>query len=191
MMNLSHEPTHVVELNMNTIVKEMLYWTGISLAILFALYMMIHRTFSFSLSFLSIGKDILLFSIGYLLLIVLHEFFHLFGFRIFSNVPWRKMKVGVNLKMGIAYATTSEFMTNRAIRKSLLLPFWLTGILPAVIGLYIGSSLLLILSALLIGGAAGDFSMYRQLKKFPDDWLIQDHPSEPKLFLFDPETKNL
>lgn len=190
-MNLSHEPTHVVELNMNTIVKEMLYWTGISLAILFALYMMIHRTFSFSLSFLSIGKDILLFSIGYLLLIVLHEFFHLFGFRIFSNVPWRKMKVGVNLKMGIAYATTSEFMTNRAIRKSLLLPFWLTGILPAVIGLYIGSSLLLILSALLIGGAAGDFSMYRQLKKFPDDWLIQDHPSEPKLFLFDPETKNL
>lgn len=186
-MNPTHEPTHIVELNMNTVVKQMFYWTGISLAFLLILYLIIHRPFDVSISFFSTMKDITLFSIGYIVLIVLHEFFHLFGFRIFSNVPWRKMKVGVNLKLGIAYATTSQLMTNRAIRKSLLLPFWLTGILPALIGIYIGSSLLLILSALLIGGAAGDFSMYRQLKKFPDDWLIQDHPSEPKLFLFNPD----
>lgn len=186
-MNASHEPTSIVELNMKTIVKQMFYWTGISLVVLFIVHIMINQPFDYSISLLSIGKDMLLFSIGYLFLIVLHEFFHLFGFRIFSNIPWRKMKVGINLKMGIAYATTSELMTNRAIRKSLLLPFWLTGILPAAIGLYIGSGLLLVLSALLIGGAAGDFSMYRQLKKFPNDWLIQDHPSEPKLYLFNPD----
>ena len=52
------------------------------------------------------------------------------------------MIVGVNLKMGIAYATTDQLMTNRAIRKALLLPFWMTGIVPAIIGLYIGSGLL-------------------------------------------------
>ena len=134
-MNASHEPTDIVELNMNTIVKQMFYSTGISLAILLVLHIIINRPFDYSFSLLSIGKDLTLFSIGYIILIVLHEFFHLFGFRIFSNIPWRKMKVGINLKMGIAYATTSELMTNRAIRKSLLLPFWLTGILPAVIGL--------------------------------------------------------
>ena len=41
------------------------------------------------------------------------------------------MIVGVNFKLGIAYATTDKLMTNRAIRKALLLPFWMTGILPA------------------------------------------------------------
>ena len=45
------------------------------------------------------------------------------------------MIVGVNLKLGVAYATTDKLMTNRAIRKALLLPFWTTGIVPALIGL--------------------------------------------------------
>ena len=93
------------------------------------------------------------------------NFFILLGFRVFGGVPWKKMIVGVNLKMGIAYATTDQLMTNRAIRKALLLPFWMTGILPALIGLYIGSGLLVSLSALLIGGAAGDFAMYKELKE--------------------------
>ncbi len=96
------------------------------------------------------------------------------------------MKVGVNLKLGIAYATTDKPMTNRAIRKALLLPFWLTGILPAIIGLYIGSGVLIILSALLIGGAVGDFAMYKELKKLPDDWLIKDDPELPRLYVYAP-----
>ena len=97
------------------------------------------------------------------------------------------MKVGVNLKLGIAYATTDKLMTNRAIRKALLLPFWLSGILPAIIGLYIGSGVLIVLAALLIGGAAGDFAMYKQLKQLPDDWLIKDDPALPRLYVFSPE----
>ena len=86
------------------------------------------------------------------------------------------MVVGVNLKMGIAYATTDQPMTNRAIRKALLLPFWTTGIVPALIGLYIGNGLIISLAALLIGGAAGDFAMYKELRKLPDDWLVKDDP---------------
>ena len=94
------------------------------------------------------------------------------------------MKVGVNLKLGIAYATTDKLMTNRAIRKALLLPFWMTGIVPALIGLYIGSGVLIVLSALLIGGAVGDFAMYKELKKLPDDWLIKDDPQLPRLYVY-------
>lgn len=97
------------------------------------------------------------------------------------------MKVGIDLKLGIAYATTDKLMTNRSIRKALLLPFWMTGILPAIIGLYIGNGVLIILSAFLIGGAAGDFVMYLALKELPDDWLIKDDPKLPRLYAYKPE----
>lgn len=186
-MNHSREPVQTIELDLHKIAKQMFQWTGLSFAVLFLIHFLVNRPFDYSLSFFFIGKNMLLFIIGYIVLIVLHEFFHLLGFHLFSGVPWKSMKVGVNLKLGVAYATTNHFMTNRSIRKSLLLPFWLTGLLPTLIGLYADSSLLIILSTLLIGGAAGDFAMYKQLKKFPDDWLVQDHPTEPKLYLFTPD----
>ncbi|AOV09021.1 hypothetical protein BI350_01235 [Sporosarcina ureilytica] len=171
---------------MSRIVKQMFYITSFSFIILFVLQITIHQMFSYTFTLLTFSLDIIIFSASYLVLIVLHEFFHLLGFRIFSKIPWRKMKVGVNLKLGIAYATTAQLMTNQEIRKSLLLPFWMTGVLPAIIGLYTDSNMLIALAALLIGGAAGDFSMYKQLKKLPNDWLIKDHPTEPKLYLYNP-----
>src|SRR5690625_2310119 len=133
------KPDHIVELDLSKIAKQMLYLTGFSFLILFALQIVIHQMFSYTFTLSSFILIIIL-SAGYLVLIVLHEFLHLLGFRIFSKVPWRNMKVGVNLKLGIAYATTPQLMTNKEIRKSLLLPFWMTGILPAIIGLYIDSN---------------------------------------------------
>lgn len=183
------EPDYVVELDMSKVAKQMLYLTVFSFFLLVALQIAIHGMFSYTFTLLTFSLDLIIFSVGYLILIVLHEFFHLLGFRFFSKVPWRQMKVGVNLKLGIAYATTSKLMANHEIRKSLLLPFWLTGVLPAAIGLYLDSNMLIALAALLIGGAAGDFSMYQQLKKLPNNLCVKDHPTEPKLFLFEPENR--
>ena len=176
-------PDEVITIDLPTVAKQGLYLTVLPLIPLLILHFVLEGGFYFTISFFIIG----LFIGGYILLVVLHEFFHLFGFRVFANVPWKRMKVGVNLKLGIAYATTDKLMTNRAIRKALLLPFWLTGILPAIIGLYIGSGVLIILAALLIGGAVGDFTMYKELKKLPDDWLIKDDPELPRLYVYSPE----
>lgn len=181
------KPNHIVELNMTQVARQMLYLTVGSFLLLFAIQLAIHGAFSYTFTSFTFILDMIIFAVSYLILIVLHEFFHLFGFRFFSKVPWRKMKVGVNLKLGIAYATTPQLMVNQDIRKSLLLPFWLTGVVPALAGLYLDSNMLIILAALLIGGAAGDFNMYNQLKRLPDNWLIKDHPTEPKLFVFAPE----
>ena len=177
----------IIELDLPSVAKEGFYFTILPLIILLPIhfYLVGGLYFSFTL----IGNLLLFF--GYLGLIVLHEFFHLLGFRIFSNVPWKWMKVGVDLKLGIAYATTDKPMSNYSIRKALLLPFWMTGILPAVIGLYFNSAVLIILSAFLIGGAAGDFAMYRELKKLPDDWLIQDDPKLPRLYVYKPTNSKL
>ena len=176
-------PDQVVAINLPAVAKQGLYLTVLPLIPLLIFHFILEGGFYFTLSFFVVG----LFIGGYILLVVLHEFFHLLGFRTFAKVPWNRMKVGVNLKLGIAYATTDKLMTNRAIRKALLLPFWLTGILPAIIGLYISSSVLIILSALLIGGAVGDFAMYKELKKLPDNWLIKDDPELPHLYVYSPE----
>lgn len=182
-MNEFPVPDKIIEIDLPKVAKSSLVLTASAFLLLWFLKIVIERDFSFSLSLWTV----VFFIIGYILLIILHELFHLLGFRVFGDVPWKKMIVGVNLKMGIAYATTDQLMTNRAIRKALLLPFWTTGILPAVIGLYIGSGLLVSLSALLIGGAAGDFAMYKELKELPDNWVVKDDPELPKLYVYSPD----
>ena len=175
-------PDQVIEIDLPTVAKQGIYFTILPLFILLPIHFLLKGGLYFNFSWTA---NLLLF-VGYILLIVLHEFFHLFGFRVFADVPWKRMKVGINLKLGIAYATTDKLMTNRAIRRALLLPFWMTGILPAIIGLYMDSGIMIILAAFLIGGAAGDFAMYKALKKLPDDWLIKDDPQLPRLYVFNP-----
>lgn len=182
-MNELPVPDKIIEIDLPKVAKNSLTLTASALLLLWILKIIIDRDFSFSLNVWTV----IFFIVGYILLIILHELFHLLGFRVFGGVSWKKMIVGVNLKMGIAYATTDQLMTNRAIRKALLLPFWTTGILPAFIGLYIGSGLLVSLSALLIGGAAGDFAMYKELKELPDDWVVKDDPELPKLYVYSPD----
>ncbi|MDV6378813.1 DUF3267 domain-containing protein [Sporosarcina sp. GW1-11] len=173
----------IVELDLQKVAKQSIWLTFLPLFILLLI-----RFFLESGLFLSFSWwYFLYFCIGYILLIVIHEFFHLLGFRIFCNVPWKNMDYGVNLKMGIAYATADQLMDNKSIRKALLWPFWMTGILPAIIALYIGDGVLLVLAATLIGGAAGDFAMYKELKKFPDDAMVKDDPELPKLYIYSAE----
>ncbi|MBB4826956.1 hypothetical protein HNO89_004247 [Sporosarcina luteola] len=176
------EPDRIIEIDLPKVAKSGMVWTIISFILLLAILVVLKGEFEFTFSF----RDLLLFVGGYTALIILHEAFHLLGFRLFGGVPWKRMVVGMNLKLGIAYATTDKPMTNSAIRKALLLPFWTTGIIPGLLGLYMESGILVGLAAFLIGGAAGDFTMYKELRKFPDDWLVKDDPERPKLYLFQP-----
>lgn len=186
LLNELPEPDSIIEIDLPKVAKSSLIITIVSLLLLWLTHIAIEKELSFSITLWAV----LLFIVGYIGLIVLHEFFHLLGFRLFGGVPWKRMVVGVNLKMGVAYATTDQLMTNRAIRKALLLPFWTTGIVPAIIGLSIGSGLLIGLSALLIGGAAGDFAMYKELRKLPDEWLVKDDPQLPRLYVYAPDRLN-
>lgn len=183
----SEKPAHIVDLNLQKVAKQGLWvtvWVTVGLFVIdLILQLLLTQEVTFNITIWRVLAVI----IGYVLLIVIHELFHLLGFRIFAKVPWRKMIVGFNLKLGIAYATTDEWMTNGAIRKALLLPFWTTGALPALIGLYLSNGVWLLLGGLLIGGAVGDFAMYKELRRFPDEWLVKDDPERPRLYLHTPE----
>ena len=176
-------PTKTIDLNIQQIGKTGLILTIIlSIGLLF-LNSVVHRDFSFNFSWLGL----FLFLAGYIILIVLHEASHLIGFVLFAKVPWRSLDYGINMQLGVAYATTNEAVQNKAMRKVLILPFWTTGVLPAIIAISINSPLLALLSAWLIAGAVGDFSMIRELRTVDDDAWIKDDPELPKLYIFEPK----
>lgn len=178
-MNNLEETLAVIEIDLRRVMWESLGLTVILTIIGVVLFPWLTSITEITFSFL----HILWFFIGYLVLIVFHECFHLFGFWLFGKAPWNTMDYGVNLKLGVAYATTTIPIRNSAMKKALLLPFWVTGVLPMTIGFWVGSLTLVLLGAWLIAGAAGDFAMYKELRKFPNDLLIKDDPKKPKLYV--------
>ncbi|HWK22194.1 MAG TPA: DUF3267 domain-containing protein [Ureibacillus sp.] len=173
------KPT-IIQLDMKKIAKMNIWLTAI-LSILFIIANnLIRHSFSFSFSLWTIP----LFLLFYFALIVLHEIFHLVGFMLFGKVKFNQLEYGVNLKLGVAYATTTQPLTNKAMKKSLLIPFWTTGVLPTILGFVFQSNMLVLLGAFLIAGAIGDFYMYRELRKFPDTSLIKDDPELPRLYVY-------
>ncbi len=176
-----NNPTKIIELDLQQIGKTNLLWT-ISLSVLLLLgNSIVHQDFSVEMSWLGF----LFFIIGYTLLIIMHEVVHLIGFIVFAKVSWRSLEFGINLKLGVAYATTKEPVQNKALRNVLILPFWLTGIFPAFVAISINSPLLALLSAWLIAGAAGDFAMIKELRTIHNDAWIRDDPELPKLYIFE------
>lgn len=174
------EPIGIIELDIQKVAWQNLFWTLFLMAIFFMINGFIHHSFTIHISFL----DFLLFFTLYIVLIILHEISHLIGFILFGKVPISSLKYGVNLKMGVAYATTTRQLHNTAMKKALLLPFWITGVIPAMIGFIFNNNLWLFLGAWLIAGAVGDFAMYKRLRKFPKNYLIQDDPNLPKLYIY-------
>lgn len=126
----------------------------------------------------------LLFIFYYVLLIFLHEICHLLGFLLFTRAKPSSLKLGIDLKKGFAYATTTQLMTNKGARKAIMLPLWLTGFLPLFIGIYFNHFPLVIVSPLLIAGALGDIMMYQKLRTLDDDVYVKDDEKAPILHFY-------
>lgn len=175
------KPVSIIELKLDEIVGKML-WINIWLVVAFAAaYHFLVEPLAFGFSFSGIAY----FIIGYIVLIILHEIFHLIGFVVFGKVPFASLTYGLELSKGYAYATSSAPLQNRPMRKVLLLPFWTTAVIPTIIGFWIQDQVLVLLGAMLAAGAAGDFFMYRELRKEKDDAWILDDQSQPRLYVYD------
>lgn len=174
------KPT-VIELDLMKIAK-VNFWMTVGLAILFLLLnSVIHQRFNFEITF----WNFTIFIVSYFLLIIIHEVFHLIGFMLFGKVQFKQLDYGINFKLGVAYATTSKPLPNHAMKKALMLPFWVTGVVPALVGFVVNNQLIVLLGAFLIAGAIGDIYMYKELLKFPNNDLVKDDPKLPKLYVYE------
>ena len=173
-----------IELTIDDVMRDSLHITGLTL-LTFTVAHILVRSAPFQLSFFAILKAIALITILYIALIIAHEACHLIDFIIFGRAPLTSLKFGLNLELGVAYATTTKCLSNRAMKAALMLPFWLTAVLPTLIGFYYDNYPLIVVGALLTGGAAGDFEMYRGLRKFPNHVLVKDDTEKPRLFIYE------
>ncbi len=177
----------VIELDIKKLMMDNIVITSGLVMLFVAIQYICFKDFDYSFWNMIVGS--ILFAILYIVFIVLHEAFHLIGFMVFGGVPAKSLKYGLNLELGIAYATTDQRLPNHAMKKALLLPFWTTGVLPTLAGFYFNSTVLILVGAFLIAGAVGDFSMYKELRKYPKNAFIQDDPHLPKLYVYMPEEK--
>lgn len=180
-MKLPRDPDRLITIDMKKAQISLLVLSLIAIAIGFLLAGIIHSDFTIKITFIKF----LLFSVYYFVGIILHEFFHLLGFILWGKCRWSDLVFGINKELGIAYAGTKKTLRNHTMKKALLLPFWLTGLLPFIVGIYLNDGPLIVASAFLIGGAAGDFAMYKQLREVSDDAYIIDDLQLPQLYVYD------
>lgn len=175
------QPSSIIELKLEEIAPKMLWINIWLLAAFAAAYHLLVEPLAYGFSFLGIAY----FIVGYIVLIGLHELFHLIGFVIFGRVKFSSLTYGMDLSKGYAYATSSTPLQNKTMRKVLLLPFWATAVVPTIIGFWIQDQVLVLLGAMLVAGAVGDFLMYGKLRKEKDEAWILDDPSQPRLYVYD------
>ncbi|WP_332650781.1 DUF3267 domain-containing protein [Lysinibacillus sp. 54212] len=175
---------HIIQLDIKKIAKQNILWTiGLSIGLL--LLNLFLQPQSIHISASSIIWNVIFFVVLYVVLIILHEACHLLGFVLFGKTPFRSLSYGVDFEKGMAYATTSQPLPNYAMKKALLLPFWVTGVIPTFIGFWLNNNTVILVGAFLIAGAVGDIAMYKELRKFSKHAKVQDDPKEPKLYVYD------
>jgi len=115
--------------------------------------------------------------------LVCHELTHALAAIVFGKQKITDIKFGADLKRGILYCHMREPMKLNAYRIVLLAPLVLTGIIPLVIVMCLGSAVLIMICSLLAAGSAGDILMLLALHKAPKNAFVLDHPSAAAYFL--------
>ncbi len=119
-----------------------------------------------------IGSDsIIMFSIVFILMIlwmILHEIIHDIAYQV-MGAKRENIVFGARLEKGVFYCKCKEYIDKKCIMTSLLAPFVLIGVITYILGFFINSPLLIVLSIINISGASGDLMMFNFFLKQDDD----------------------
>ncbi|MDX1429240.1 MAG: DUF3267 domain-containing protein, partial [Rhodothermales bacterium] len=107
----------------------------------------------------------------------IHEGLHALGM-IATGTPASSISFGAKLREGVVYIHCATPMSLTAYRFTLLLPLVVTGVVPAIVGIVIGSGWVTVYAALMIVSAIGDMEMVYRLRELPGTTLVRDHPHE-------------
>jgi hypothetical protein len=108
---------------------------------------------------------------------VVHEVLHGVGFRV-GGIGWSKIRFGVMWTHLMPYAGCSEPMTVEVYRFAVLLPLWIAGVLPWLVGAALGDHELAVAGAFLTAGAAGDCLVWNKARGLSPGTIVQDLTSD-------------
>ena len=133
------------------------------LVLLAILFLRIHGHLSLLFNF----QQYLLFIIIYLILIIVHELIHSITFALFAKEHLRSISFGFIVQYLTPYCTCKEALKKLEYLLSVLMPTILLGILPCLVSIFNGSSILFVLGAFMIIGGGGDILISLKLLRNP------------------------
>ncbi len=133
-------------------------------------------TITVSLSELSQLLLLALFGLGFLLLSAVHELLHALAAIIFGKAKRKDIRFGIIWKALTPYTHCTLPMTPAQYRAVLFLPNIILGVLPYILSLVIGSTLMYWYASLMLLGGLGDLFIFFHTIRLPADALIKDHP---------------
>ncbi|KMY48341.1 DUF3267 domain-containing protein [Peribacillus loiseleuriae] len=130
-------------------------------------------------------NGLLLFIALYVFFILFHEALHLCAFHWVGHVEWKKLKWGVNWKLGVAYAHSTMPVTVKQMKWVLFMPFVPTAVIPLLFGLIFNSPSFLLLGIFMVAGCLGDYALYQKLKRFSNKAKVIDHLTKPQFTVYE------
>ena len=139
-----------------------------------ALYLFAGHTISLRPNLLALVTFALVLGLGGLA----HEILHALGWMLFGRVPREAIKFGFSWRGLMPYTHCKMPLKPSAYRIGSLLPGAVTGLLPSVVGLALGSLWLTMLGAVLLGAAGGDMLVLWEIRSVRSNARILDHPTK-------------
>ena len=118
-------------------------------------------------------------TVGFLLLamifwLMLHEVLHGIGFALFKEVKKKNIVFGIALEKGVFYCMCKQKISRKVILTSLFFPVTFIGVVTLVLGMFLHSYYLVMLSILNIAGAVGDLVMIWYFLRVDKDIVYLD-----------------
>lgn len=126
---------------------------------------------------------------GLLLLTILHELIHGLTWQWTSGLSRQDIHYGFKWKTLTPYAHVKKPIDIRAYRWGGAMPGILTGLLPAVTGLIIGSGVVYLVGVAMTTASVGDMMVLWLLRKDKSPALVEDHPSRAGCYVLVEKTK--
>lgn len=124
---------------------------------------------------------------GFLLLfgILAHELIHIFAWALFAKKSLKAFRLGFQWQSIAPYAHCKEPMDIQSYRIGSFAPGLLLGILPWLISLFTGDTLLFFYGLLYTTAAGGDFLILWILRDIKPNTLVEDHPSNAGCYIIE------
>jgi hypothetical protein len=117
--------------------------------------------------------------------LLIHECLHAAGFLLFARLGFKQLKAGFDPETFSFYAHPRIPVNARAYRVAIILPFFVLGLVPAILSLITGYVLFLFLGITMMAVAAGDILVFWSVRKVAPSKLLVDHPERAGCYVYD------
>ena len=135
-------------------------------------------------------KESLLFAVIFIVLIVAHELIHGLTWSVFAEHHFKDIDFGFMKEYLTPYCTCSTPLTKRHYIWGALMPCIVLGIIPALLGILLGSGLLFWIGIVMTLSAGGDLMIVWKVMRYKkqegsEEILIYDHPTQAGSVIFE------